>query len=72
MERASSASSAERLRKLKLKADEGEGAVLDNSCLMFINNFWSGSKLETTRVPVLLAGGVGGSLKTGRVLDDGK
>ena len=47
---------------------EGEGTVLDNSCLMFINNFWSGSKHESTRVPVLLSGGLGGALETGRVL----
>ena len=48
---------------------EGEGTVLDNSCLMFINNFWSGSKHESTRVPVLLSGGLGGTLQTGRVLN---
>jgi hypothetical protein len=48
---------------------EGEGSVLDNSCLMFINNFWSGAKHESTRVPVLLSGGLGGKLPTGRVLD---
>jgi hypothetical protein len=48
---------------------EGEGTVLDNSCLMFINNFWSGAQHESTRVPVLLAGGLGGSLQTGRVLN---
>ena len=36
---------------------------------MFINNFWSGSKHESTRVPVLLSGGLGGTLKTGRVLN---
>jgi len=48
---------------------EGEGTVLDNSCLMFINNFWSGSSHESTRVPVLLTGGLGGKLETGRVLD---
>ena len=47
---------------------EGDGTVLDNTCLMFINNFWSGSKHESTRVPVLLSGGLGGKLKTGRVL----
>jgi hypothetical protein len=50
---------------------EGEGTVLDNSCLMFINNFWSGSKHESTRVPVLLSGGLGGKLETGRVLKYG-
>jgi Protein of unknown function (DUF1552) len=48
---------------------EGEGTVLDNSCLMFISNMWSGSKHDSTKVPVLLAGGLGGTLATGRVLD---
>jgi hypothetical protein len=48
---------------------EGDGTVLDNSCLMFINSMWSGSKHDSTRVPVLLAGGLGGTLETGRVLD---
>jgi len=48
---------------------EGEGSVLDNSCLMFISNMWSGSKHDSTKVPVLLAGSLGGTLQTGRVLD---
>ena len=48
---------------------EGEGTVLDNSCLMFISNMWSGSKHDSSKVPVLLAGGLGGTLETGRVLD---
>ena len=48
---------------------EGEGTVLDNSCLMFISNMWSGSKHDNTKVPVLLVGGLGGTLETGRVLD---
>ncbi len=48
---------------------EGEGTVLDNSCLLFISNMWSGSKHDSSKVPVLLAGGLGGTLKTGRVLD---
>jgi hypothetical protein len=48
---------------------EGEGTVLDNSCLMFISSMWSGSKHDSTKVPVLLAGSLGGTLKTGRVLD---
>jgi hypothetical protein len=48
---------------------EGEGTVLDNSCLMFISNLWSGSKHDSTKVPVLLTGGLGGTLETGRVLD---
>src|SRR5207247_429725 len=48
---------------------EGEGSVLDNSCLMFISSMWSGSKHDSTKVPVLLAGSLGGTLETGRVLD---
>lgn len=48
---------------------EGESTVLDNSCLMFTNSMWSGSKHDSSRVPLLLAGGLGGTLKTGRVLD---
>ncbi|MBI3415026.1 MAG: DUF1552 domain-containing protein [Verrucomicrobia bacterium] len=48
---------------------EGQGTVLDNSCLMFISNMWSGSKHDSSKVPVILAGGLGGTLETGRVLD---
>ncbi|MBI5759634.1 MAG: DUF1552 domain-containing protein [Planctomycetales bacterium] len=48
---------------------EGEGTVLDNSCLMFVSNMWSGSQHDSTKVPLLLAGGLGGTLETGRVLD---
>jgi Protein of unknown function (DUF1552) len=48
---------------------EGEGTVLDNSCLMFMSNMWSGTKHDNSRVPIVTAGGLGGSLKTGRVLD---
>ena len=48
---------------------EGEGTVLDNSCLLWVNNMWSGSRHDSTKVPLLTAGGLGGKLKTGRVLD---
>ena len=48
---------------------EGEGTVLDNSCLMFVSNMWSGSRHDSTKVPLLLVGGLGGTLQTGRVLD---
>jgi hypothetical protein len=43
--------------------------VLDHSCLLFISNMWSGSKQDSIKVPILLAGGMAGALKTGRVLD---
>ena len=48
---------------------EGESTVLDNSCLMFVSNMWSGSQHDSRKVPVLLVGGLGGTLQTGRVLD---
>jgi hypothetical protein len=48
---------------------EGEGSALDNSCLLFISSLWSGSKHDSSKVPVLMVGGLGGALKTGRVLD---
>ncbi len=51
---------------------EGEGTVLDHSCLMFVSNMWSGSKHDSTKLPLLLAGGLGGTLETGRVLDFNK
>ena len=56
---------AEKLDGMK----EGERTVLDNSCVMFVNSLWSGSQHDSSKVPLLLAGGLGGSLKTGRVLD---
>jgi hypothetical protein len=48
---------------------EGEGTVLDNTCLMFVNSLFSGSRHDATRVPLVLAGGLGGTIATGRVLD---
>lgn len=48
---------------------EGDGTVLDNCCLVFLNNMWSGSRHDSTKVPLVTAGGLGGKLETGRVLD---
>ncbi|HTD77712.1 MAG TPA: DUF1552 domain-containing protein, partial [Chloroflexota bacterium] len=48
---------------------EGESTVLDNSCLMFLSNMWSGSRHDSSKVPLLLVGGLGGRLTTGRVLN---
>ncbi|HKS37652.1 MAG TPA: DUF1552 domain-containing protein [Verrucomicrobiae bacterium] len=48
---------------------EGEGTVLDNTCLLYLSNMWSGSRHDNTKLPVLTVGGLGGTLKTGRVLD---
>ena len=60
------------LAYLALRLDsmpEGQGTVLDNSCLMFISNMWSGSRHDSSKVPLLLLGGLGATLETGRVLD---
>ena len=48
---------------------EGEGTVLDNSCLMFLSNMWAGWKHDNMKVPVVTVGGLGGTLKTGRSID---
>jgi hypothetical protein len=48
---------------------EGEGTVLDHSCLLYLSNMWSGSKHDSTKLPLLLVGGLGGTIETGRVLD---
>jgi hypothetical protein len=48
---------------------EGDGTVLDHSCLMFLSNLWIGRKHDNTRLPLVLAGGLGGTLETGRTLD---
>jgi hypothetical protein len=56
---------AEKLDAMK----EGDRTVLDNSCLLFVNSLWSGSAHDSSKVPLLLAGGLGGTLKTGRVLN---
>lgn len=54
----------------KLEAmPEGEGTVLDNSCLMFLSNMWAGWKHDNMKLPVVLVGGLGGTLQTGRALD---
>src|SRR5262245_23849505 len=48
---------------------EGDGTVLDNSCLMFLSNLWIGRTHNNSRLPIALAGGLGGQLRTGRTLD---
>ncbi|MFO0915110.1 MAG: DUF1552 domain-containing protein [Pirellulales bacterium] len=48
---------------------EGDGTVLDHACVVFLSNMWSGSQHDSTKVPLVLAGGLGGTLTTGRSLD---
>jgi len=46
---------------------EGDGTVLDNCCIMLANEQWTFHNAE--KVPLLVGGGLGGSIKTGRSLD---
>jgi hypothetical protein len=48
---------------------EGEGTVLDKTCLLWLSNMFSGSQHDNSRLPVLTLGGLGGTLATGRVLE---
>jgi hypothetical protein len=50
---------------------EGDGTVLDNTCLLYLSNMWSGTKHDNTKLPLLTVGGLGGTLETGRVLNFG-
>jgi hypothetical protein len=47
---------------------ESDGTVLDNSCLMFLSSLFVGRTHDNNRLPLVLAGGLGGTLKTGRSL----
>ena len=46
---------------------EGDGTVLDNSCIMMANEQWTAH--SAPKVPLLLSGGLCGTLETGRSLD---
>lgn len=46
---------------------EGDGTVLDNCCIQFISEHWDAH--NSNQLPVILAGGLGGKLATGRTLD---
>lgn len=46
---------------------EGEGTVLDNSCIMLANEQWTAH--SAPKNPLILGGGLGGTLETGRSMD---
>lgn len=54
------------VRKLD-SIQEGDGTVLDNCCIALANEQWTAH--SAPKVPLLMAGGLGGSLQTGRSLD---
>jgi hypothetical protein len=47
---------------------EGERTALDNSMLMYCSSMMTGSH-DATQLPVVMVGGGGGKIQTGRVLD---
>jgi hypothetical protein len=47
---------------------EGDRSLLDSSVVMFCSSLFSGGSHDKKQLPILLAGGAGGGLKTGRVL----
>ena len=49
---------------------ENGQSVLDNSTILYCSSMLTGSH-EATRLPVVLVGGLGGTIRTGRALDCG-
>ena len=47
---------------------EGDQTLLDSSLLLFCSNLFDGDKHQADRMPMVLAGGGNGTLRTGRVL----
>ena len=46
---------------------EGDGTVLDNSCIMLANEQWTAH--SSPKIPLLVSGSLSGKLQTGRTLD---
>jgi len=46
---------------------EGDGTVLDNSCIMLANEQWTAH--SAPKIPLVMSGGLGGTLQTGRSLE---
>lgn len=52
--------------------NEGERSLLDNSMILFCSSLWDGNAHDSRQLPVLLAGGGGGTIRGGRMLDYSK
>ena len=59
---------AEALTKMQ-QTQEGERTLLDNSMILFCSSLMDGNSHDSRQLPVLLAGGGGGTLRGGRCLD---
>jgi hypothetical protein len=59
------------LEKMR-STQEGERSLLDNSMLLFCSSLMDGNAHDSTQLPILVAGGGGGTVRGGRVLDYSK
>jgi hypothetical protein len=59
---------AEALQKMAA-TNEGERSLLDNSMVLFTSSLFDGNAHDSRQLPILLAGGGGGTIKGGRLLD---
>jgi hypothetical protein len=62
---------AEALQKMAA-TNEGERSLLDNSMVLFTSSLFDGNAHDSRQLPVLLAGGGGGTIRGGRMLDYSK
>ncbi len=51
------------------ETNEGERSLLENSMVMFCSSLYDGNAHDSRKLPVLLAGGGGGTIRGGRFLD---
>jgi hypothetical protein len=51
------------------ETNEGERTLLENSMIMFCSSLYDGNAHDSRKLPVLLAGGGGGTIRGGRLLD---
>ena len=56
------------INRLK-RIQEGDATLLDHSLIMFCSNLFDGDRHQASEMPILLAGGAGGTLRTGRMVD---
>jgi hypothetical protein len=59
---------AEALQKMAA-TNEGERSLLDNSMIMFCSSLFDGNAHDSRQLPIVLAGGGGGTIRGGRLLD---
>ena len=62
---------SEALQKMAA-TNEGERSLLDNSMMLFTSSLFDGNVHDSRQLPVLLAGGGGGTIRGGRMLDYSK